>query len=777
LSVSKIEKLESRVLLQGVTFEPHVTFDVGSRTLALTAVDLSGDGIDDLVSVNENYDTLNVMLARGDGAFMIRHIGAGAFPDAITYSDFNGDGKTDLVVSNLLGNNVSIYLGNGNGTFEPRKSFKVGNHPESVAVGDFNDDGLPDIVTANSRDNDVSILINNTAPGGTLSFLPQITLPVGPKGMAMDPVSVAVADLTGDGEDDIIVADLHAGSISVLINNTPAGGALSFLPPIVFKVGTDPESVAVGNFYSNSDSPDIVVANAYDHTIDVLDNTTTPGGTLSLSLTTTLSLGNGVGNSPFGLAVGDLTNNGTEDIVAAEGGFIVRGREVAVFLGNGDGTFQAPETFYTALRPANVVIGNFSGDGLEDIATANAYDGQVSVLRNNTPTALPTEAGSRVLTVHGTNKADTADISVTGTLLTVRINATSLTFAQGSIGSIVLDMGQKNDSVTIGEGAPSVLVNGGAGNDTIIDNNDVADTLIGGIGNDCIVGGSGTDRLIGGGGNPTLVAGTGNSTLIGGAGHDSLNGDGGGDDLIEAYSGMDTIIGATGSTGMDTIYPAAGDSIDAGQRDVVGPVAETYFSDQAISAMFNIYGAGQSSPPDPGGNGGGVLPPEFDLPANASLLTFSSVTGVISLNDYFEGESNDPDSAGSSSNYGYPIGNFPALDGLSGITAPGLGWLVGVFESDTPPTDPAPASLDFTTLGTDFGSLSPALNQVFFVGDGLTGDGSGNIQQFQVPAGATQLYLGIADGNGASPQLVGSYVDNTGSFTASFTVLATGTQV
>ncbi len=53
--------------------------------------------------------------------------------------------------------------------------------------------------------------------------------------------------------------------------------------------------------------------------------------------------------------------------------------------------------------------------------------------------------------------------------------------------------------------------------------------------------------------------------------------------------------------------------------------------------------------------------------------------------------------------------------------------------------------------------LSPFLKQVFFIGDGLTGNGTGAAQQFIVPAGATRLFLGPADGTG--------WVNNSGAFT------------
>ena len=44
---------------------------------------------------------------------------------------------------------MSVLLGNGNGTFQAQQTFAVGTDPLSVAVADLNGDGIPDLVVAN----------------------------------------------------------------------------------------------------------------------------------------------------------------------------------------------------------------------------------------------------------------------------------------------------------------------------------------------------------------------------------------------------------------------------------------------------------------------------------------------------------------------------------------------------------------------------------------------------------------------------------------------------
>lgn len=99
----------------------------------------------------------------------------------------------------------------------------------------------------------------------------------------------------------------------------------------------------------------------------------------------------------------------------------------------------------------------------------------------------------------------------------------------------------------------------------------------------------------------------------------------------------------------------------------------------------------------------------------------------------------------------------PSENGISGMTAP-IDSLVGVFlGADQPNLTSEPGALpafNGSTIG--FTSLAPALKQVFFIGDGLTGTGSGTVQSFLVPTGATRLYLATHDGYG--------WYNNSGSF-------------
>src|SRR5215472_11792190 len=81
-------------------------------------------------------------------------------------------------------------------------------------------------------------------------------------------------------------------------------------------------------------------------------------------------------NGPSSIAVGDFNGDGKLDLAVSNYG----DNSLAVLLGNGDGTFQAPQTTPVGTNPAQVVVGDFNGDGKLDLAVSSIANGTISVL-------------------------------------------------------------------------------------------------------------------------------------------------------------------------------------------------------------------------------------------------------------------------------------------------------------------------------------------------------------------------------------------------------------
>jgi hypothetical protein len=169
-----------------------------------------------------------------------------------------------------------------------------------------------------------------------------------------------------------------------------------------------------------------------------------------------------------------------------------------------------------------------------------------------------------------------------------------------------------------------------------------------------------------------------------------------------------------------------------------------------VSGQANIFGAGSDFAPGPGGGGGGVVPPSVQLAAGSTVVTFQRITGRVTPRMGvmgYNGPGGDREGETDIDSYG----------GISGIVDRGNGqFLVGVFLTDQPPSTSAPERLDFTKRER-FKTLAPRVAQTFFVGDGKD-------RTFQVPPGATRLFLGFADAFSAEGDYQGhpGYYDNNG---------------
>jgi hypothetical protein len=107
-----------------------------------------------------------------------------------------------------------------------------------------------------------------------------------------------------------------------------------------------------------------------------------PGGTFSFPLTF------GVGDFPRSVAVGDFDADAHVDLAVADNGGIFGPGDVAILVGDGNGSFRRDITFSADQNPISLVVDDFDGDSRPDLAVANNTSDDVSVLLNRTRRTL-----------------------------------------------------------------------------------------------------------------------------------------------------------------------------------------------------------------------------------------------------------------------------------------------------------------------------------------------------------------------------------------------------
>jgi VCBS repeat-containing protein len=184
------------------------------------------------------------------------------------------------------------------------------------------------------------------------------------------PASVAVGDFNQDGHPDLAVANEFSNSVSVLLGST--GGSFTAAPSV--PTGGFPASVAVGDFNRDGD-PDLAVANASDGTVSVLLGGS--GGTFTAAASVP------AGDFPASVAVGDFNQDGNPDLAVA----VKQSGVILVLRGDGSGSFTAATTIASGSHlptsdrgPTSVAVGDFNDDQDPDLAVANEYSGEISVL-------------------------------------------------------------------------------------------------------------------------------------------------------------------------------------------------------------------------------------------------------------------------------------------------------------------------------------------------------------------------------------------------------------
>jgi hypothetical protein len=221
-----------------------------------------------------------------------------------------------------------------------------------------------------------AILLPAVARGSTgFTFVPDTAQPSLPAGSAL----LEVAELTGNGIPDLVIADAEDDEVGVMLGN----GAGGFDAPSWFPVAAHPSDIHVADF-NNDGSPDLLVS---------LEPLVAPSNHGPEASMVQILFGNGHGGFTVGPAidlpesgpddVGDFMGNGNEDVVVAPNDCTAGGNSDKYYMLLGDGRGDlAPGPVYESQHVGGCYsfVGDFTGNGRDDIVTQAGGPGEEAAI-------------------------------------------------------------------------------------------------------------------------------------------------------------------------------------------------------------------------------------------------------------------------------------------------------------------------------------------------------------------------------------------------------------
>lgn len=396
----RLEPLEARTLL---TFGPPINTPVGQGPENIALADFNGDGILDMAVTNKAGNSVSILLGNGDGIFTpsweYRMPGG---PTTILAGDVNGDGVIDLLVSSPGSNAIMLMVGNGDGTFQDPQVAATCTGGCGAGKVNFQEFTIMRFAVTNRGDPTRPGFVEIWDGNGDGTFHSSGQYPV----QGANPVALTFADLNGDGNPDIVTANMDTNSVSTLFGTDDG----RFQTGPSYRVGIAPMSVAVGDVDGDG-FPDIVTANFgtsdNDSSVSVLHNNGDGTFAQARQIVIRIKLWDVTIIITINLAPGQ-----TQQTIAATG---YTDGQVHTFAQDDSGGFSETGHFPVGAGPATLAVGDINGDGLNDLAVANSLDNSVSVLLQTGAGPVP---GSRGNTPGG------------------QVLATALTSARPSVGFV-----------------------------------------------------------------------------------------------------------------------------------------------------------------------------------------------------------------------------------------------------------------------------------------------------------------------------------------------------
>jgi len=347
-----------------LSFAPGTHYTAGPAPRAVALGDLDHDGRPDLVVANSGSNTITVRLNQGGGSLGSgAGFATGSSPVHVALADLDSDGNLDAVAANQGqgANSVSLLFGDGTGAFAPRVDRPAGNLPTFVAIGDLNHDGRPDLVVADNGTSEINVLINL----GNRQFAPAVGYALG--GL---PVAAAIGQLDDDSHPDVATGGNNSN-----VYVFPGTGSASLGNWKNVPLTANPIAITIADVTGDGRQDLVVALYSLNRLVVIPGKGTGADGHPAFGTSVLYA----TGTSPVAFAVTDLSGDGWID--AAVANFATS--NLSIYHGDGHGNLSPMASVTTQLNPISVASADVNGDGLPDLATANLGVNSVSIFLQN----------------------------------------------------------------------------------------------------------------------------------------------------------------------------------------------------------------------------------------------------------------------------------------------------------------------------------------------------------------------------------------------------------
>jgi hypothetical protein len=387
-------------------------FPIDNQISQLRVADLDGDGLNDLIVVNNSRSKINLLynqtgktnaavyLKRSskreinelppDARFRMESIASEKRIACLIAADLNGDGRPDLAYYGEPKELVVLY-NQGSNTWSAPRRFPIDDgqlSPNALGTGDLNGDGRTDLILL--AENHVYLLAQKE--DHTLDEPVKIPFSGTVK-------SVQVVDVDGDGRSDLLLVnweDKNPFRFRLQRANGQLGPENYFsFPPI--------RSYWADNLEETNKTQIITIAQNSGRA-QISEFTRKPAETLAgdfkqgqfemLPLART-------DKARRGLLWADVNGDGLPDLLVAE----PESGQISIFLQQPDGSLASPRSFPTLAGISDLAVADWDGDGKPDIFMLSTDERQVGVARLDEkmklpfPTLIPIEGKPLVLSV------------------------------------------------------------------------------------------------------------------------------------------------------------------------------------------------------------------------------------------------------------------------------------------------------------------------------------------------------------------------------------------